>query len=334
MFNVFLIAEIGQAHEGSLGIAHSYIDALSQIGVDAIKFQTHIAEAESSVFEPFRIHFSYEDQTRFGYWKRMEFTFEQWAGLKQHCDDKGIQFISSAFSNAAVDMLIKLDVKIFKIGSGEVNNFLMLKKIGQTKKPVILSSGMSSFEELDKSINFLKTFGNDLSILQCTTAYPTKPENWGLNVIGELKSRYRLPVGYSDHSGDIFACLAATALEAEILEFHIVFDKNMFGPDTKASLTIDQTKQLIKGVREIEESINHPIDKNDNSQFNEVKGIFEKSLAVNQSLEKGERIKESMLEAKKPKGKGIDAAEYEKVVGKKLTRDINKWDFITENDIE
>ncbi|CAN0044541.1 unnamed protein product, partial [Chrysoparadoxa australica] len=184
--STYIIAEIGQAHDGSLGIAHSYIDALAATGVDAIKWQTHIAEAESSDLEPFRVNFSYEDKTRFDYWKRMEFTIDQWAGLKRHCDEKGVEFISSPFSNKAVDLLEEIGVARYKIGSGEVNNLLLLEKIAQTGKPIILSSGMSSFSELSETIKFLKPFGNQLSILQCTTAYPTKPEDWGLNVISDL----------------------------------------------------------------------------------------------------------------------------------------------------
>ena len=161
-----IIAEIGQAHEGSLGIAHSYIDAMAQAGVNAIKFQTHIAEAESSEFEPFRVKFSYEDDSRFDYWKRMEFSEDQWIGLKKHCEDKGMEFLSSPFSCAAVDLLENIGVKRYKIGSGEVNNLLLVKKIINTGKPIILSSGMSSFAELDRTVNFIKQHSNDLSILQ------------------------------------------------------------------------------------------------------------------------------------------------------------------------
>ena len=152
---MFAIAEVGQAHEGSLGIALSYIDALSEVGVDAVKFQVHIAEAESSIHEPFRIKFSSQDRTRFNYWRRMEFELEEWRLLKERCDQKGVEFLASPFSNAAVDLLEKIGVKLYKIGSGEVNNYLLLEKISQTGKPVILSSGMSSFKELDETIAFL-----------------------------------------------------------------------------------------------------------------------------------------------------------------------------------
>src|SRR5690606_5003779 len=224
---MFIIAEIGQAHEGSLGIAKSYIDALAKTGADAIKFQVHIAEAESSEFEPFRIKFSTQDKTRFDYWKRMEFSFEQWQELKAHCEEAGVEFMASPFSNAAVDLLEKLDVKRYKIGSGEVGNFLMLEKIAATGKPVIISSGMSSFDELDRTVEFLKSKNIELSILPCTTAYTTQPQNYGLNVIQELRERDNGPVGYADHSAKIETCIAATALGAQILEFHAVFDRNV-----------------------------------------------------------------------------------------------------------
>lgn len=333
MDKVFIIAEIGQAHEGSLGIAHSYIDALADTGVDAIKWQTHIADAESSPQEPFRVQFSYEDATRIDYWRRMEFTREQWQALKQHCEEKGMEFISSPFSNAAIDLLEALGVQRYKVGSGEVSNWLLLEKMARTGKPIILSSGMSSFEELDATIQFLKGFNNPLAILQCTTAYPTVPQQWGLNLIQELKNRYQLPVGFSDHSGDVNACIAATALGAEILEFHVVFDKRMFGPDAKASLTIDQTKQLVQGVRQVSSALAHPVNKTNNVQFDELKHIFGKTLAVNRDCTAGTLITFDMLEAKKPRGQGIEAAQFRTILGKKLVVPKKAWEFIREEDI-
>jgi len=330
---MYTIAEIAQAHDGSLGILHSYIDALASTGVDAIKFQTHIAEAESSIYEPFRVNFSYEDKTRYDYWKRMGFSLEQWKEIKSHCDEVGVEFISSPFSNAAVDLLEEVGVSRYKIGSGEVNNLLLLEKIAKTKKPVILSSGMSSFTELSHSVDFLKQRGIDTSILQCTTAYPTKPQEWGLEVMEELKNKFNLTTGFSDHSGEIYACLAATAKGAEILEFHAVFDKRMFGPDSKASLEIDDISFMIKGVRQIYTSLQTKINKEDNSKFETLKGIFEKSLAINKDLPKGHIITFDDLEAKKPKGYGIDASKYQDIIGKKLQYDMKKWDFLTQGDI-
>lgn len=331
---VFTIAEIGQAHEGSLGILHSYIDALSKTSVNAIKFQMHIAEAESSEYEPFRIKFSYEDHTRFDYWKRMEFSLLQWKEIKKHCDEVGLEFLCSPFSNLAVDWLEEIGVNQYKIGSGEVNNFLLLEKITQTKKAIILSSGMSSFEELDQTVAFLKSKNSEYSILQCTTSYPTLPENYGLNVIQELKNRYQVKVGYSDHSAKISTGIAAVTLGAEILEFHVVFDREMFGPDSKSSLTISEVKQLIEAVDEISVANKNPIQKNDNSNYTDLKKIFEKSLAINKNLQPGSIITFEDLEAKKPKGYGILASEFEKYIGKKLTVAKNKWDFLNIEDFE
>ena len=329
-----IIAEIGQAHEGSLGIAHSYIDAMAQAGVNAIKFQTHIAEAESSEFEPFRVKFSYEDNTRFDYWKRMQFSEDQWIGLKAHCDEVGIEFLSSPFSLAAIDLLERVGVKRYKVGSGEVNNHLMLEYLAKTGKPVLLSSGMSSFEELDDSVALLKFFDTPLSIFQCTTSYPTQPENWGLNVIVELKKRYGVPIGYSDHSGDIFACLFAAAQGAELFEFHAVYDKSMFGPDAKSSLTPAEVSKLVNGLRQYEQSLLNPIDKSSNSNYSELKRIFEKSLAVNKDLPSGHVLRLEDLESKKPKGKGINAADFQNILGARLVRPMCKWEFLNKIDLD
>ncbi|WP_114492690.1 N-acetylneuraminate synthase family protein [Candidatus Ulvibacter alkanivorans] len=331
--SVFTIAEIGQAHDGSLGMLHAYIDAVAKTGVDAIKFQTHMADAESSIHEPFRVQFSKQDKTRFDYWKRMEFSQEQWIGIGEHCKEVGLTFISSPFSNAAVDVLEQAGVAIYKVGSGEVTNFLLLRKIVDTAKPIILSSGMSSFDELDKTVAFLERHKAKFSILQCTTSYPTQPKDYGLNVIAALKDRYNVPVGFSDHSAKIATGIAAVALGAKMLEFHVVFDKKQFGPDVSSSLTIEEASALVKGVKAIEEAMANPVDKSDNSNFSEVKQIFEKSLAVNKDLTKGHVLQFHDLEAKKPKGYGIDASNYELVIGKKLKKDLKQWDFLTEDTI-
>ncbi|MFN7044612.1 MAG: N-acetylneuraminate synthase family protein [Flavobacterium sp.] len=330
----YYIAEIGQAHEGSLGILHSYIDALATTGVHAVKFQMHIAIAESSVHEPFRVQFSYEDATRFDYWKRMEFTFEQWKEIKQHCDAVGLDFICSPFSNLAVDWLEAIGATHYKIGSGEVTNLLLMEKIAQTRKPIILSSGMSSFTELDTTVAFLRAKEVPFSILQCTTSYPTQPEQYGLNVIQELKERYQVTIGFSDHSAKVATNVAAVAFGAEILEFHVVFDRRMFGPDAKSSLTIDEITQLVQDCNAVYKAKQHPINKNDNSAFSKLKTIFEKSLAVNKDLPHGHVLSFSDLEAKKPKGFGIDAAKFQEIIGRKLNKNLTQWDFLNEGDLE
>lgn len=335
MESTSIIAEIGQAHDGSLGILHSYIDALATTGINAVKFQTHIAEAESSIHEPFRVNFSYEDKTRFDYWNRVSFSPEQWAEIKTHCEAVDLEFISSPFSIAAVELLEKLGVKRYKIGSGEVNNLLLLDRIGRTGKPIILSSGMSKPEELQLAVNFLKPFGNTLSVLQCTSSYPTRAENLGLNVIQELKESFpEASIGFSDHSGNIYAGLAAVSLGATLLEFHVTFDKRMFGPDSLSSLEINEVKQLVSGVRFIETALHNPVDKGDLSPYQSVKQIFEKSLAVNKSLAKGHVITLEDLESKKPAEKGIPAKDYKAVIGRILSKELMKFDFLNYDDLD
>ncbi|WP_418603368.1 N-acetylneuraminate synthase family protein [Hwangdonia sp.] len=330
---VFTIAEIGQAHNGSIEKLHKYIDEVAKTRVDAIKFQTHIADAESSIYEPFRVKFTNEYATRFDYWKAMEFSEEQWIEIGKHCKKEGLTFISSPFSNAAVDVLERAEVEQYKIGSGEITNFLLLKKVVDTGKPIIISSGMSSIEELNKTVGFLKKHDANFSILQCSTSYPTNPKNYGLNVINELKGLYGVPVGFSDHSAKTATGIAAVALGAEILEFHVVFNRDEFGPDVTSSLTINETIELVRSVKQIHEALKHPVDKKDNSAFADLKQIFEKSLAVNKDLKKGHSITFNDLEAKKPKGYGIDASKYKLVLGKKINKNLSQWDFLNNEDI-
>ena len=328
------IAEIAQAHQGSFHKALEYIDALSTTGVDAVKFQVHIAEAESSIHEPFRVKMAGPDKTRFHYWKRMQFSLEEWKAIKLQCEKNNMEFMASPFSNAAVDLLEEIGLKRYKVGSGEVNNFLILEKIARTKKPILISSGMSSFSELDKTVEFLKNNNCKFSILQCTTSYPTKAEDYGLNVISELKTRYNVPIGFSDHSAKIETCIAAVALGAGILEFHAVLDrKNDTGPDASSSLEIAEIAQLVTSVQTISKALKNPIDKSDNSKFTDLKNIFEKSLAVNKDLKKGHMLQFEDLEAKKPKGFGINATDFERIIGKKLKQDLNCWDFLTADKI-
>jgi N-acetylneuraminate synthase len=223
-------------------------------------------------------------------------------------------------------------VKRYKIGSGEVNNLLLLEKISRTGKPVILSSGMSSIEELDKSVALFKSKNIDVSLLQCTTSYPTNAKQYGFNLIKEFKDRYDIKVGFSDHSGKVSTGLAAVSLGAEILEFHITFSKEQFGPDTSSSLTLEQTRELIKGISDIKEAIENPVDKNELSEFKSLKEIFEKSLAINKDLPKGHMLTFDDLEAKKPKNKGISPSKYKQVIGKNLKHGKKAWSFLTDKD--
>ena len=329
-----IIGEVAQAHDGSLGTAHTYIESMSKAGADVVKFQMHIADAESSEYETFRVKFSSQDKTRFDYWKRMEFTIDHWNEIKDHCTEKGVEFMCSPFSIAAVDILESLNVNRYKIASGEINNYLMLEKIAKTGKPILLSTGMSSFQEIDDTLNFLKPFGNSISIFQTTTAYPTGAKEIGFNVITGMLKRYDHPIGLSDHSGKIFPSLAAVTLGASMIEVHGVFNKDMFGPDVKASLTIEEFTQLVEGIRYIDEAQVNKVEKDRTDQFEEMKVMFGKSLAVNKDMKAGDTLTFDDLESKKPANKGLNAKNYQDILGKVLKIDMAKNQFINENDLE
>lgn len=328
---VFIIAEIAQAHEGSLGILHSFIDACAQTGANALKVQIHIAEAESSPDEPFRTRFSYVDDTRYDYWKRMSFTEDQWIEVKRHCDDKNIEFLATPFSVAAVDLLERLEVSRYKVGSGDINNGLLLERIAATGKEAILSTGLGTKNEILAAVSALKSTG--VSVLQCTTKYPTAAEDVGLSAIEEIRSSFDCPAGLSDHSGTIYPGIAAAALGASIVEAHATFDRRMFGPDAKSSLTIDEFAELVKGIRFVEKARAGSLGKKLDDDTTTLRAMFGRSLAVNKDLEAGHILQLTDLESKKPAGKGVSANEYKSIVGRKLKKSVNKWAFLTNSDV-
>lgn len=329
----FVIAEIAQAHDGSLGTAHAYIDAVARTGADAIKFQTHIAEAESTPDEPFRIQFSPQDRTRYDYWKRMEFSESQWRGLAEHASDRGLAFLSTPFSLEAFALLDRLGVSAWKVGSGEVTNYPLIDRIARTKKPILLSTGMSSWEELDAAMKWASVDNAPIALLQCTTAYPCPPERTGLNLLTEFRARYGCPVGISDHSGRIYAGLAATTLGANVLEVHVVFSRDCFGPDVVASITTAELTQLVDGVRFIEKAVANPVSKDAvASELTAVRAIFEKSLVAVHDLSPGHLLVESDLAFKKP-GTGIPASRLSEVLGKRVGRVIMAGKMLSEGDL-
>ena len=211
----------------------------------------------------------------------------------------------------------------------------MLDYMARTGRELWISTGMSSYQEIQETLNFLdsiKSCGKRV-LFQCTTSYPTPPEQVGLNVLSEMKERFGLTVGLSDHSGTIFAPLAAASLGAEYIESHVVFDRRMFGPDTLASLTVDEFTQMVKGVRFIEKAMRNPTNKNDSSKFTDLKEIFGKSLAVCCDKAAGEKIIQDDLESKKPAGKGIPAEDFRLLLGKRLKKGLSAGSFITRNDL-
>jgi N-acetylneuraminate synthase len=329
-----IIGEVAQTHDGSLGTAHAYIDAIANVGADAVKFQTHLAAAESTPGEPWRIKFSPQDETRYDYWKRMEFTEEQWRSLAVHARDRGILFLSSPFSFEAVDLLERIGVPAWKVGAGEVSNLPMIEKMARTGKPVMLSSGMSDWAELDAAVECVRSNGAPVAVLQCTTAYPCPPEKIGLNVIAELRERYQCPVGLSDHSGTIYAGLAAATLGAKIIEIHVAFSRECFGPDVIASVTTPELKQLVEGVRFIERALAHPVDKEAMAEdLSELRKVFGKSIVAARDLNAGDRIAAEDIAFKKP-GTGIPAARFNEVINRRLKRAVAADTLLSEDDLE
>jgi N-acetylneuraminate synthase len=329
-----IVGEIAQTHDGSLGTAHAYIDAIAQTGADAVKFQTHIAAAESTLHEPWRIKFSPQDATRYDYWKRMEFTEEQWQGLANHARAHDLVFLSSAFSPEAVELLERVGVSAWKAGAGEISNLPLLELMGQTGKPVILSSGMSDWTELDEAVNCVRGLEAPVAVLQCTTSYPCPPEKLGLNVIAQLRERYHCPVGLSDHSGTIYAGLAAAALGAKMIEVHVAFSRECFGPDVTASVTTQELSQLVEGVRFIELALANPVDKGAMAEnLSGLRLAFGKSIVAAHDLSAGHSLTSNDLAFKKP-GTGIPAARNHEVIGRRLKRAVTADTLLSEDDLE
>jgi N-acetylneuraminate synthase len=329
-----VIAEVAQAHDGSLGAAHAFIDAAAKAGVDAIKFQTHIAAAESTPGEPWRVKFSPQDATRYDYWKRMEFSEDQWHGLKKHAAERHLMFLSSPFSLEAVDLLNRVGVAAWKVASGEVSNGPMFERMAATGLPILLSTGMSPLDEIDATVARIQAKRLPVAVLQCTSMYPTPPEKIGLNLIPVFRQRYHCAVGLSDHSGAIYAGLAAAALGIEVLEVHMTLSREAFGPDVPASLTTSELAQLVEGIRAIETMRANPVDKDAMARdMAAMRDLFTKSVVARVDLPAGTRLKNEHLTVKKP-GTGISANRLQELVGRRVRRLIKADELLQEEDFE
>ena len=329
-----IVGEVAQAHDGSLGMAHAFIDAIAAAGADAVKFQTHIARAESTPAEPWRVAFSPQDATRFDYWKRMEFSEEAWRGLKRHAVSRGLAFLSSPFSLAAVEMLDRVGVAAWKIASGETSNTALLERIAADGRPVLLSTGMSPIAEIDRAVAIIRGASAPLAVLQCTSAYPCPPEKVGLNMIPFLRERYGCAAGLSDHSGTIYPGIAAAVLGCDVLEVHVTLSREMFGPDVPASVTTSELAQLAAGVRFVEKAMENPVNKDSfAAEAEPLRKLFTKSLVARQDLSAGTSLAAEHLDARKP-GTGIPAAGLDRVLGSRLLRDVKADELLRAEDVE
>jgi N-acetylneuraminate synthase len=329
----FIIGEVAQAHDGSVNMAHAYIDAIASAGADAVKFQTHIAEAEGTAAETFRKSSPWIEESKAQFWQRTGFDAQEWKGLAAHAKERGLVFLSSPFSVEAVDLLERLDIAAWKVASGEANNLQMLERMAKTRKPILLSAGMSPWDEQDRTVEFVKKLGAPLALFQCTTSYPCPPEELGLNLIAELRERYEVPVGLSDHSGKIFAGLAATSLGANMLEVHVTLSREIYGTSVDASLTTAELRELVDGVRFIEAALASPVDKDNMAKAKaNLRPVFFRSVVATQDLSIGTVLGNEHLTTKKP-GTGIPADRLHEMLGRKLARPLKKDQLLAEEDL-
>jgi len=330
-----VIGEVALSHDGSLGLAHRFVDAIADAGADAVKFQTHIAAAESTPAEPFRVKFSQQDASRYEYWRRMEFSEDEWRGLAEHCAQRQVLFISSPFSIEAVELLERVGGQPFwKIASGEVSNAALLDRVLDTGAPVVLSSGLSPIAETDAAVARVKARERPLGVMQCTSAYPCPPERVGLNLVPVYRERYGCWVGLSDHSATIYPGLAGVTLGLDLLEVHVALSRDMFGPDVVASVTTGELRQLVDGVRFIETMRANPLDKDASARDTEpLRRLFTRSLVARRALPAGAVLAAADLAIKKP-GTGLPPERLADVVGRKLTRAVEADQLLAIDDIE
>lgn len=317
MKHVEIVAEVGSVHDGSFGNAKQMIRLAADLGVDAVKFQTHIPEFETLRSAPNPPYF--KDETRFEYFERTAFSLEQHRKLKGYADECGVEFISSPFSLEAVDLLEAVAVGSYKVASGEVSNHPLLIRVAQTGKRIILSSGMSSWAELNQAVELLREHGSGpLVLLQCTSEYPCPPERAGVNVMQEMAERYRIPVGFSDHTlGSAVAVLAACR-GACLIEKHLTFHRSMYGSDACNASTPEEFAQLVEAIRAIELAEANPVDKDGLVQsLVHMKQTFEKSIVSATELPEGHILQERDLAYKKP-GDGIPARSFKELKGRRL----------------
>lgn len=325
-----LIAEIGSVHDGSFGNALRLIDLATECGADIVKFQTHIAIAETLLDAPKPEYFSTEG--RFEYFERTAFSLDQWCGLVKRAKEREIGFLSSPFSIEAVDLLEEAGVNFYKIPSGEVTNRPFLERIAATGKPVFLSSGMSSWGELDSAVETLRT-GGPLTVMQCTSMYPCPVDRVGLNVIAEMRERYGVPVGFSDHTLGIAAPIAAAALGATVIEKHLTFSRRMYGSDAPHSVEPSEFTMLAEVLRDAWEILDNPVDKADLSPYLKMKRVFEKSIVTARPIAAGLAIVRDDLAFKKP-GDGLSASSYEAWLGRRTLRSLPADHKLSEDDFQ
>lgn len=315
---VFIIAEAGVNHNGSLENAKKLIDAAFKAGVDAVKFQTFKTEnlvSRNTAKAEYQLKTTDKNESQYEMLKNLELDKNAHKELIAYCKKKGLLFLSTPFDLDSIDLMNALDIPILKVPSGEITNYPYLRKIGETKKEVILSTGMSNIDEIEQAIALLKKYGTSkLSLLHCNTEYPTPMSDVNLNVIHTMRERFQLPIGYSDHTVGIEVPIAAATLGAAIIEKHFTLDKNMEGPDHKASLEPSELKNMVRAIRNIELALGKKEKAPTNSERKNIQ-VARKSIVAKVEIKKGDIFTEGNLTTKRP-GSGISPMQWENVIGK------------------
>lgn len=330
--NTFIIAEAGVNHNGKIELAYKLIDAAKEAGADAVKFQTFIPEKTVSKLADkakYQKETTDKNESQLEMIKKLALSFEDHKKLLEYCKNKNLKFLSSPFDLDSIDFLNKLGLDIFKIPSGEIINLPYLRKIGSLNKKLIMSTGMANLGEVESAIDVLVNSGTkkeNITILHCTTNYPCPYEEVNLKAMLTLKEAYKLPVGYSDHTLGIEVPIAAVTMGATVIEKHFTLDKNMEGPDHKASLEPNELEAMVIAIRNIEKSLGNGLKKPNRSEIDIMK-VARKSIVASKSIKMGEIFTESNITIKRP-GTGISPMRWEEVIGRKAKKDFEEDEII------
>lgn len=316
--SLVIVAEIGSVHDGSFGNALKLIELAKECGAHIVKFQFHIPEEESLDSAPSPKFFTSE--SRFEYFRRTAFSASQWSELYSATREIGLIFGCSVFSTKALELLIDSGVDVLKVPSGEVTNHPLLSEVASTNLPIHLSSGMSNWREIDEAMGIFQNC-KELTLLQCTSKYPATSKDIGLNMIPLMRERYSVPVGLSDHSLGTEFSVAAVALGVTVIEKHLTFSRKMYGSDAFNALEPVEFLDLSTKAQTVFEAINNPVEKDDLSQFQEMRAVFQKSIVINTPVAEGQVLELDMLKFLKP-GTGLPPSDLAKVIGRKTKRSL------------
>ena len=329
MKHVYVIAEAGVNHNGDIDLAFRLVDEAKKAGADCIKFQTFKTEnlvsvnAEKADYQKKTTG----DGSQIDMLKKLELSYSDFTSLKSYCDNIGICFISTPFDLESIAFLDSLDIPFWKIPSGEITNYPYLMSIAKTGRPVILSTGMSTMDDISHALNVLTQNGTtDIKILHCNTEYPTPYEDVNLNAMKTLYNTFGYEVGYSDHTKGIEIPVAAVAMGATVIEKHFTLDRNMEGPDHKASLEPDELSEMVKCIRNIEKALGNGIKEPSKSEKKNI-SIARKSIVAKTDIKKGDILTEDNIATKRP-GTGINPMKWNDVIGTRAIKDFNEDDLI------